>query len=87
MTGKDLLMYILQNDLLEVPVFKDGHFLDYLTIPEAAVHYQVGESTIRTWIDLGMIKYIRIGDSVYLPKNAHPMKPSCPEAITNVSMI
>ena len=74
MTGKDLMLYILQNDLLEVPVFKDGHFLDCLTIPDAAVHYQVGEATIRTWVSLNMIKSIQIGDNVYIPKNEQPMK-------------
>ena len=72
MTGKDLILYILQNDLLEVSVFRDGHFLNCLTIPEAAVHYRVGEATIRTWLELGMIKGIQLGTDIYVPKDAYP---------------
>ena len=52
MTGKELILYILENNLEDSEIFKDGRFLDFLTVSEAAVKFNVGEATVKTWLDL-----------------------------------
>ena len=47
MTGRDLIIYILENGLEDEPVFKDGKFIGFITTGEAAVQCNVlrGERT------------------------------------------
>lgn len=68
MTGKDLILYILQNDLENAPVFNDGRFLNFMTVQEAAVHYKTGEATVRAWIQLGQLNYIQIGNMIFIAR-------------------
>lgn len=70
MNGKDLILYILQNDLENAPVFSDGRFLNFMTVMEAAIYYDVGPATIRTWVSCNIIPYIKIGDTILIPKTA-----------------
>lgn len=67
MTGRDLIVYILQNNLEDTPVFEDGRFLGFITDEEAAIKYNVGIATIRLWIDMGLLKGIKICDKIYIP--------------------
>lgn len=42
---------------------------------EAAIKFDVGEATINTWIQLGVINSIKIGNLVYIPENTvNPME-------------
>lgn len=68
-TGKELIIYILQNKLENEEVFKDDGFLDFLTEEEAAAKFNVGIETMRLWRRFGMVKGIKIGYSVLYPKN------------------
>lgn len=70
MTGKELIMYILQNDLEDKPIFENGNFLDFMTVEKAAVKYDVGSSTVLTWIKLNVLPSITINDVFYIPKDA-----------------
>lgn len=71
MTGKELILYILQNDLEDKPIFDDlGKFLDFMTIGEAAVKYNVGIATVVTWVKIKQIPSITINNVVYIPRNA-----------------
>lgn len=70
MTGKDLIIYILANNLEDEPVFLDKEFLNLMTETEAAVKLKVGVATIRTWFDLGMIDGVKVGDGIYILPNA-----------------
>lgn len=67
MTGKELIGYILDNDLLNEPVFKDGTFIGFMTDSEAAVKLDVGTATVRVWVHTGALEGIRIGDNLYIP--------------------
>ena len=73
MTGRDLIIYILENNLEDVTIFNENSFnhraLGLMNIVEAAAHFHVGESTIRVWIGEGLLKGIRIGQAVYFTKN------------------
>lgn len=70
MTGKDLIIYILENGLLDEPVFKDGRLLSFMTAMEAAIKFEVGVATIELWVKLGSIEGIRIGNELYIPADA-----------------
>lgn len=75
MTGKDLIIYILQHDLEDEEVFKDGKFSIFITEEELAVIFGVGTATIRTMYACGLIKGFKIGDSIYFLRNTiNPMK-------------
>lgn len=69
MTGKDLIIYILENNLENEIVIKDGAFLWFMTEEEAAVKFNVGVSTIKAWYACGMLSGTKIGDRIYFMKN------------------
>lgn len=70
MTGKELIVYILMNDLVDVDIFKDGRLYGFWTIQEAAEHFGVGNATVKTWITLGQIDYITIDTTIYIPMDS-----------------
>jgi hypothetical protein len=70
MTGKDLIIYILENDLENEQVFKDGELLGFMSVDLAALKFGVGTTTIKVWADLNIIPYIKIGDTIYIPANS-----------------
>ena len=69
MTGKELVLYILQNDLENEVVIKDGVFVWLMSEDEAAAKFDVGIATIRAWYVCGMISGTKIGDSLYFLRN------------------
>lgn len=66
MTGRDLIIYILTNNLEDQPVFLDKGFLNLLSESEAAVKTQVGTATIRAWFEMGLIDGVKVGDELYI---------------------
>lgn len=69
MTGKELILYILQNNLENTVVLEDGFFVGFMTEDEAAAKFNVGVATIRAWYHCKMLKGTRIGDSLYFLKD------------------
>lgn len=75
MTGRDLIIYILENHLEDVPVItENGVILGFMDETEAAAKFTVGPQTIRAWIRLNMLDAIKINDRYYIPKNAEVKK-------------
>lgn len=72
MTGRDLIIYILENGLEDEPVFFDDGFLNLLTVEEVAEKYSVGVATVRVWYDFEMLKGVRVGDDIYILPNSDP---------------
>ena len=70
MTGRDLILYILNNNLEDELVFKDGKFLGFLSIAQFAEKHNVGEETVRLWVDFGYVESAIVYDEVYIPCNA-----------------
>ena len=70
MTGKELILYILQNNLENEVVFKDGIFI-WLMNEEAAAKFGVGVATIKAWYNCGMLSGTKIGDHLYFLRNAN----------------
>lgn len=70
MTGRELIMYILENHLEDEPVFQNGTFVGYMSDKKFAETLGVGLATVRAWILLGGINdAIMIGDNMYIPIN------------------
>lgn len=69
MTGRDLIIYILENKLEDTPMFENGKLLGFMDVHEAAVKLNVGPATIKTWFDLEAIPGIKIGEEIYIPVN------------------
>ncbi len=69
MTGRELIIYILENGLEDKPMFENGKPLGFMTLVEAAIKFGVGGGTIMTWICLNQIKYIQLGEKIYIPAN------------------
>lgn len=69
MTGRDLIIYILENNLENEEVFKDGELLGFMSADLAALKFGVGTSTIKVWIDLNIIPGFKIGNEIYIPAN------------------
>lgn len=75
MTGKELILYILQNDLENEIVVKDGVFIWLMSEEEAAVRFNVGVETVKAWYVCGMLSGTKIGDRLYFLRNvADPRK-------------
>ena len=69
MTGKELIMYILQNGLEDEPVFKNGEFIGFVSEMEFAKRMNVGVATVQTWIRMGIVDAVKIGKVRYIPAN------------------
>ena len=69
MTGRDLIIYILENGLEDEPVFKDGKFIGFITTGEAAVKCNVGIATILAWIKENKMNGVYVSEGLYIPGN------------------
>ena len=69
MTGRDLILYILENRLEDEIVIKDGIFVWLMDENEAAVKFNTGVATIRAWYITGMLDGTKIGDRLYFLRN------------------
>lgn len=71
MTGRDLIIYILQNGLEDESVFKDGKFIGFKTITEVAEELNVGVETVKVWCKLNMIEHVKVDyvDTYLIPDN------------------
>ena len=65
MTGRDLILYILQNNLEDEVVIKDGIFIWLMDANEAAVKFGVGVAQVNAWYVTGMLSGTKIGDQLY----------------------
>lgn len=69
MTGKDLIIYILQNNL------ENERILNLITVDEAALKFDVGSETIKFWYELDIISGIELGDELYImSKDNHKIR-------------
>lgn len=68
MTGKDFILYILQNDLEDKEFCEDGVLNWFLTAEQLANDLDVGVETVKAWYRLCMIDGVVIGGSVYFYK-------------------
>lgn len=72
MTGKELIIYILQNNLEDEQVIADSKLLGFMTVDEAAAKFGVGVETVKTWVLLGVIEHVLMDTKIYIPINTEP---------------
>ena len=70
MTGKELIVYILENDLVNEEMVKDGVPIWLMSVGEAAFKFNVGVFTVNTWAINEQIEYEVINGQTYIYKNA-----------------
>ena len=84
MTYGDLIVYVIQNNLVNEEVFQNGRLAGFMTVPEAAVKFGVGEATVRAWRNEGMLDYIYFNGVTFIPANAeNPMERKKDEKTTS----
>lgn len=64
MTGRELIIYILENGLEDEQVFEKGRFVGFLTLGEAAQKLGYGIETVKAMMELGMIENVNDGDMI-----------------------
>ena len=70
MTGRELIVYILENKLEDEPVFKDGKFIGFITAIEAAEKMGVGTPTVYTLLARKQLDGIVVtGNNIFIPAN------------------
>lgn len=68
MTGKELIRYILDNNLENSNMFDHGELKGFCTIEEFAKNIGVGTEAVRSMIHLGVIKQpIELFGEIYIP--------------------
>ena len=67
MTGKDLIIYILENNLENEPVFQHGKLIGFVTAGEVAEKLGVGVATVYVWVYQKRLDGILVGGSLYIP--------------------
>ena len=67
MTGRELIIYILEHRLEDKPVFEDGRMMGFETVSEFAEENDVGIETVKAWIKLNMIPYIDFHGVILIP--------------------
>lgn len=60
MTGRELIIYILQNNL------EDEVVIDTESVEEVALYYGVGIATVKAWYEMGQIDGIKVNDTLHL---------------------
>ena len=70
MTGRELIIHILQNNLEDKQLFENGELLGFMTDVEAAMKFGVGLQTVRLWYGLNQIDGVMFGSQLYVPVNA-----------------
>lgn len=75
MKGRDLIIYILANNLEDEPVFNNGKFIGFMTPTEVAVTENVGTATVHAWMHQGRLESEAVREGIYIPANYEsPMK-------------
>ena len=69
MSGRDLILYILANNLEDKPVFENGKFIGFLTLGEVAAKTNVGLATVHVWMHQGRLDSVAVTEGIYVPAN------------------
>ena len=67
MKGKDLIEYIVNNDLQDEEFFTNKSILGMMNEEDAAKKFNVGVSTIGVWVNKDMVKGFNMNGVIYIP--------------------
>ena len=72
MTGRELILYILSNNLEDELIFDNGKIIGFVTPEEVAARMDVGVATVYAWIHQQKLPSVQIGYAIYIPANYKP---------------
>lgn len=72
MTGRELIVFILENHLEDADIFADGRIVGLLTVGEYASIMNVGPETVKVWAMTGMVDSVQIYGRIYIPATTLP---------------
>lgn len=67
MTGRDLIIYILENGLEDEPVVKDGKLIGFMRVADVAVAMEVSYPTVLVWVNQGMLDSVHFDNKINIP--------------------
>ena len=69
MTGKEFIIYILENDLVDKPIFEDDKIAGLLTVTEAAAKLNVGKATMITYAAMALVDIVEFRGIIFIIDN------------------
>lgn len=69
MTGKDLILYILENDLENSPVYEHNRFIGFMTVDEVALELNIGVAAVCALVEREVLDHICVGTTLFIPAN------------------
>lgn len=69
MTGRELIIFILENNLENVSIFDGDTLPGLMTLDEAAVKWHSGRNTLKALFEMGKIPGVIIDEKIYIHKS------------------
>lgn len=66
MTGRELIIFILENHLEDFIIYENGEIPGFMTAEEAAVKWGCGSHTVMALIKMEKIPGVKIGETFYI---------------------
>lgn len=76
MTGRDLIIYILEHNLENEEIYCNGNIVGFITDEQAAAKWEVGVETVRAWVTLKILDGVYVEDHLYIPALSFPRLPN-----------
>lgn len=69
MTGRELIIFILNHHLEDAVLFEEWKIPGLLTVEEAAVKMSTGVETIKALYKQGFLKGFTLGDTIFIKED------------------
>lgn len=69
MTGRELIIFILNHHLEDTVLFENGKIPGYLTVGEAAIKIGTGVETVKALYKRGALKGFKLGDTIFIKED------------------
>ena len=66
MTGREIILYILENKLEDRELFTDKLMPLFVTADHAAVKWNCGTAIVKAMIEMKKVKGVKIGDNYFV---------------------
>ena len=69
MTGRELIIFILDHNLEDAVLFEDGKIPGYLTVEEAAIIIGTGVETVKELYKREALKGFTLGNTIFIKED------------------
>ena len=77
MTGRELIIFIMENHLEDTIIFDSDVLPCLMTIDEAAIALNTGQNTVKALYEIGRLPGVKIGDETYIVKCDNKKEKTC----------